>query len=529
MRSLAVIAVSILLVFVTSASAELQNVQVGGSIFVLADYYRNVITPGDGLRWPGAYMYGRAVGTPLNDVFSWFGGDRHGPGLSYVAQWTRLNVRADFTESVTAFIELDSTDFWGDRFRSNYITGVDGRPGGLQNPGIYQSYIEMRDLFGAPLRARIGRQELVFGSEWLVGNNDFATVPVWGLSFDAVRLTWAGEVFSVDAWWSKLVERSPLEEDGDADFSGIYASYTGIDRITLDAYWLWLRDAAAVNDTQLSFADEWLEGLLGLDNYGKLDLHTVGLRAAGARGPLDFEAEVSYQWGDAAPVGAMFAAFTYGDDSARYDVWGANLELGYTFDAPRQPRVHLGYTYLGGQDNRDITFGQWLETFVNPFYRAPASVSFNRLFSDKLISLVLGESDMSNLHAVSGGISASLTEKASVGLDVTYLRADKAFHVPPHVNFGKVLDNYVLRVPLAPDFSFWTRPNAKELGWETALYIDYDYSDDFTFGAGWARLFPSRGLRQGHFISSNGLDFAGSSGNAPSDYFYLYGEISFGS
>src|SRR5690606_31870040 len=106
---------------------------------------------------------------------------------------------------------------------------------------VYQAYIEANEMFGYPLRLRIGRQELAFGSEWLVGVNDAAAF-FQGLSFDAVRLTYATDVFSVDAFAAKLADTTPLEQDGDVDFYGVYGSYLGLEDIVIDAYWMWLRD-----------------------------------------------------------------------------------------------------------------------------------------------------------------------------------------------------------------------------------------------------------------------------------------------
>ena len=48
-----------------------------------------------------------------------------------------------------------------------------------------------------------------------------------------------------------------------------------------------------------------------------------------------------------------------------------------TFDGELQLRQFLGAAYYGGEDNRDLSFLEW----INPFNRSCASVSFNRLFS----------------------------------------------------------------------------------------------------------------------------------------------------
>ena len=493
------------------ASAELQNVEVGGQITILGEYYRNVETPRTGLRWPASWLLGRPIGTGVgagNGIVSAFGWDDHGHGLSLVTQWTRLHVNADFTDDVSAFIELDSVDVWGEDFRSqNYVTGADDRANSVDDVEVYQAYIEANEMFGHPLRLRVGRQELSFGSEWLVGPNTDGPAPAWGLSFDAVRLTYATDVLSLDAWWSKLAENSPVEEDGDVDFYGIYGSYLGFENIVLDAYWLWLRDGRALNDANFA---PWIEDIMGVDDYDVSEIHTVGLRAAGEIGALDFEAEAAYQWGNASQVGFLFMPLVYGDDDADYSEWAMNLEVGYTFDTAWQPRMYLGYAYLGGEDNRDISFGQWLGALFNPFYAPGASVSFNRLFSNWAYSPIMDGTDFSNVHVFRGGVSVMPTEKVELALDIGHYIADEEFDRP-----------------VVPLLSFWTRTNDNDLGWEVDMSVTYQYSEDLYCCVGWDHLFVGDGLEDGSFSNSYGLDFNGGTNADDADYVYFESGISF--
>ena len=99
----------------TAAPAELQNTEIGGYIQVYGYYY----------------------------------GYDSVPSIAYADQWTRLHVKADFTNDVSAFVEFDSYTPWGDSFRSNYLTGIDAR--GAADVGLYQGYVEVRNLWGAPL------------------------------------------------------------------------------------------------------------------------------------------------------------------------------------------------------------------------------------------------------------------------------------------------------------------------------------------------------------------------------------------
>ncbi|MCX5771653.1 MAG: alginate export family protein, partial [Candidatus Hydrogenedentes bacterium] len=441
MKRLPVVAGCIaVLVSVLPAGAELQNVAVGGSIRIRGNWYSSEGT-GDSLTGRNPFFQVRGTpswrsiwGNPLAGarwaaqpgrlpVFGWPDWDERGSSSGYVEQRTTLNVRTNFSEMVSAFIELDSYDIWGEDFRSDYITGVDRRAASIDDVEVFQSYIEANEMFGMPLRLRVGRQELLLGSQWLVGSKQIGTI-FPGTSFDAVRATYATELFSVDAWWAKLAETSPLEEDGDTDFYGLYASYFGVENVVFDLYYLLLRDARARSVTNGSFLEEGIEDLFGVDNFDPTYLHTVGARAAGTLGPVDLEAEMAYQFGEADSVGILFAGAglvsPYGPDDAGFDNWGANLQAGYTFDAPMSPRIFVGGVYLGGEDNRGVDLIDWLGAVVCPFWSADASVSFNRLFSNWAYSEFLENTDLSNAWIGRGGLSVNPTESLNLLLAVSY-------------------------------------------------------------------------------------------------------------
>ncbi|MCX5772170.1 MAG: alginate export family protein, partial [Candidatus Hydrogenedentes bacterium] len=346
-KSLMLLIVAVLVMTAVPSYAELQNVLVGGQIRIRYNWFDSATLPDSPLlnnrlfQWPlvnfnplnlNPLAGGRWGAVPgragVGSLFSW---DDRGAKLDFTEMRTRLNVRADFTEMVSAFIELDSYDRWGEDFRSDYVTGVDRRANTGDDVEMYQAYIEANEMFGFPVRLRIGRQELNLGSGWLIGNNDAG--PFFrGLSFDAVRATYATDVFAIDAFWAKLLDRSPVEEDGDIDLYGVYASFLGVENLSFDAYWLLVRDAISRFDTQDGWLGNWVEDVLGVDNYDPTYLHTVGLRGAGKYGAFDFDAEAAYQFGNADSVNWLFRGqgilSPYGPDGEKFDTWGANLEVG---------------------------------------------------------------------------------------------------------------------------------------------------------------------------------------------------------
>jgi Alginate export len=508
------------------AAAELQNVTVGGEVRIRGSYWRGSFNSrtqpdrvGPQLRVPAYFLQRRAIGDVVGgqNVISYYDWDSRESDYHLIEQRTAVRVQADFTNQVSAFIELDSFEVWGEDFRSDHVTGRDTRAATADDVEVYQAYIQVDDMFGIPLRARVGRQEIVLGDGWLVGN-DLALPEFSGLTFDAIRLDYETDALRLTAFWAKLAEAGIVEEDGDTDLMGLYAAYQGLENISVEAYWLWLRDSASLNDTNYLWFVERLESWFGLDDYDVTNLHTVGLRAAGAVGALDYDVQGAYQFGEADRIGFLFRPFDYGDDGATFDAWAMDVELGYTFDVAWQPRVYVGGAYFGGEDNRHVSFLEW----VNSFDRPQASVSFNRLFSNKTYSLLFDEiGQMSNVWTVRAGVTASPAESIETGLEVAYFETLEPFDMPAFATLAG------LRVPVAPALSFWTTACDAELGWEVSLWATYHYSEDLLFKAGWSHLFTGPGLEDGNYSDANGLGFNGGTDGDDADYFFIETVLSF--
>ncbi|MBP8131002.1 MAG: alginate export family protein [Candidatus Hydrogenedentes bacterium] len=444
MRSLLKVTVfaALLVCMSVGTYAELQNVAVGGNVRIRGDVF---------------------------EADDWDAID-----TAFVEQRTRLSVKADFTDNVSALIELDSYDIWGEDFRSVYITGVDGRAASGDDVEVYQSYIEASEMWDTPLMLRVGRQELQFGSEWLLGNNDTSAL-FRGLSYDAVLLNYGTDMVSLNAFWGKLNETFSDFGNDDVDLYGIYGSYLGLEDVVIDAYWLFIRD-----DESLTAAD--------------IDLHTIGLRGAGEIGAFDFEAELAYQFGEWELPGIL-----WWDDDADIDAFGGNLELGYTFDMSWQPRVYLGMAYLQGGEEDD----GWL------WWDDEDEIGFNRLFSDWEYTEILDNTvaaDLSNVIIYRAGLSVQPTESLDLALALTYLEVDEA---------------------LEGGWWFWSWEADEDLGLEVGLYADYQYSEDLVFRAGWAHLFADDGLEEGNLVGLNGLAPVVADDDEDVDYLFLETEISF--
>lgn len=511
-KTMCVLRVSLAAIVLTSiAYAELQNVEVGGKIEIYGAYYSKFYEKGDGAaRYPAATLRGRPLGP--NGDWSIVRGNRDGGGYGFAEQRTRLHVGADFTEAVGAFIELDSVHTWGEDFRSqNYITGVDARAtidaDNNAEVEVYQAYVQAEEMFGLPVRLRVGRQELEFGSGWLVGA-DPGPDPFTGLSFDAVRLTLETHDVTLDAWWSKLAENLSDFGQGDLDFYGIYASYAGLEGLTFDGYWMLVHDDVAIPAPAYGVLGSCLRDWLGYDDYEDTLLHTVGLRHAGEKAGFDWEAEVAYQWGEADALGVTFvpAGMTRGDTMANWNEWAAHAEIGYTIDVKTTPRLALAGAYYGGEDRRDISLRDWL----NPFYKPQASVSFNRLFTSVREDWLMDYTMMSNFWKVYASVTDNPLDPLEIGLDLTYMEAVGAFRHPDGL------------LPFRDD------KGAKDLGWQLGAWATYSYTEDLSFEVGYAHFFVGRGIADGVFVYDNGLSLVGGAGERDdADYAYLMTTLEF--
>ena len=239
----------------------------------------------------------------------------------------------------------------------------------------------------------------------------------------------------------------------------------------------------------------------------------------GHSGTSTAEAEFAYQFGDANQVGTLFKRFAYGDDDADYSNWAMNLELGYTFDdVTWQPRLHAGLGYFGGEDNRYLYFWEW----INPFKAPEASVSFNRLFSNKVYSYMIDEmAQLSNFYTINGGIELNPTEKVELNLAAAYFHVIEEFNHPIFVDIGR------LRIPLAPGLPWLTRTADSDLGWEASLSAKYAYSSDLSFEVGWSHFFVDDGLAVGNYNDYNGLLYTGGTDDDDADYFYAETKVCF--
>lgn len=91
--------------------------------------------------------------------------------------------------------ETNPFSFTGDRFN----TTVDAENNFENNVKLYEAWIALTKIRGTNFSLKFGRQEIVKGTEMLLGDNDFYN----GTSHDGAMAGWAWDNFDLDVWWTR--------------------------------------------------------------------------------------------------------------------------------------------------------------------------------------------------------------------------------------------------------------------------------------------------------------------------------------
>jgi hypothetical protein len=229
-------------------------------------------------------------------------------------------------------------DLWyGDQFRV-YVEFIDARSTHQnlnpllidQNHGdLLDAFVDVKlvDLCDHPVYARIGRQELLFGSERLVSPLDWANTR---RTFQGVDVFRQGEKFDIDAFWVQPVVPNPDDFDSVDDrqnFTGVYATYRPKKGTYLDLYVL---DENNANPTFAGSSSTILGGY---------ELVNIGSRFAGDYQNVLWDFEGDYQFGDWSNQNISAGSYT--------------TSLGYNFSKvlPWNPTYWVEWDWASGNHN----------------------------------------------------------------------------------------------------------------------------------------------------------------------------------
>jgi hypothetical protein len=201
---------------------------------------------------------------------------------------------------------------------------------------LRQAYVQFQNGENGWIRFRVGRQELRYGQERLVGVSDWTNAP---RVFDAFRLVLGTTKDHVDLFSASVVVNNPVAFDnhtGGMNFHGMYGSFSSlVPKAHIEPYVFWKALPLVKSE----------EGTLGNEN-----LWTYGFRWTGEL-PLNFDYTV-----ETAKQTGNFATDTIA-------AWAGYANLGYSIPKLRfQPRFLIQYDYASGdnklKDGKVGTFDQ---------------------------------------------------------------------------------------------------------------------------------------------------------------------------
>lgn len=283
----------------------------------------------------------------------------HGASVDNQYLLSRIRLHAGYSDAWwSAYAEGQSSWAAGDH-RAAYanvpaVTGTSKTAGyGPESDTIdlHQGFITLGNQKEFPLTLKVGRQELSYGEERLIGAFDWNNI---GRAFDTAKLRWQQGWGSVDAFTGMPVvpREGQFDMPNNQDWlSGVYATFTPIPKTILEGYFL----ARNASRSAISFFSD-----PEFPQPTARDIYTVGGRLKSKPGELynfDYALEGAYQFGDFAPTATAARL--------NQDAFMFVAEAGYTFaDLWAKPRLGVEYDYSSGDDNPgDGTHG----TFDNLF------------------------------------------------------------------------------------------------------------------------------------------------------------------
>lgn len=275
---------------------------------------------------------------------------------NWVLNRFRLGLGVQPTDWLKVYAQgQDSREWLSDRADIPGVLGAEGD----DSFDLRQAYIELSmNEWGL----KIGRQVLAFGDQRLIGPLEWSNL---SRTFDAVRLTYKGSDYTVDAFASSVVvaDRGSFNQSDTFNgnethreqvFSGLYFNTRAFSLADADLYALHLHQAGNTDFFTLGTRLKSKPATPApMQHDGKSMEHDgkAMMRPAPAASPWDWDAEFAFQFGE---VGGRDLTAFAGHVGAGYTIPGC----------PINSRIGLEYNYATGDG--DPTDGD-VETFQNLF------------------------------------------------------------------------------------------------------------------------------------------------------------------
>ncbi len=222
----------------------------------------------------------------------------------------RLGVGATIRDDVRLFFQAQDSRIAGEE--ASTLSSQ-------KNTDLHQGYVEVRRLGVAGLSLTIGRQELKYGDERLIGAAGWDNV---GRAFDGVKIRFAPARYFLDGFYARISSVTSGAATSGSDLYGIEVQAP-------------LREGGEYGAYGLGFVDS-VQAAGETGAPGSTSIHALGGRMKDRFGRLDVNAELVWETGE-----------SRGDDLRA--LAGA-LEAGGTWGEAVKTRAFAGYDYATGDE-----------------------------------------------------------------------------------------------------------------------------------------------------------------------------------
>jgi len=266
-------------------------------------------------------------------------------------QLVRIMPHIGYTGSLVAFYVEGRSSYAPNDERFNPAAAGANMPERDGPLDVNQAYVLIGNPKEFPVTLEIGRQELAYGDQRLVGHARWLNVP---RTFDAAKLRYENPSFSLDLFSGGVVyvRNNRLNRSNGQDlFSGAYLTFPKLAQNQIVETYLYARNVARGIVT-----DDWSAVAAPARFPAPQDLYTAGLRVKskpGAYGSWDFGYEAAWQFGNRTAVfPATTAAAAFAAPRLTQGAYAVIGQIGYSWSKGTwSRRLAVIASVASGDDN----------------------------------------------------------------------------------------------------------------------------------------------------------------------------------
>jgi hypothetical protein len=284
----------------------------------------------------------------------------------------------------------------------------------VENEAIFDTMnVTLNKPCGLPMRAVIGRQDIILGNGWLVLDgtplDDSRTI-----FFDAVRTTWdfapcnttldviyINQHADSDRWIEPFCDKDYHNIEQDEQGVIVWIANKSLAKTELDGYFIYKHDRADLGtqpgDIDPNHMAPWQAGT-------NADIYTIGTRAVhDLTDNINLMGEIAGQFGN--KNGQSLCAM------------GANTLATYKFNDALKHEVHIGYEFLSGDESSTDGRTEQFDPLWGRWARFSELLAYTHALENR-------PGEATNLHRLNAGVSCSPCEKITLGADYNLLFAN---------------------------------------------------------------------------------------------------------